>query len=89
MEIIAACIESGCYSAVFAVLLVYAVRSHAARERYYRKVIDELTAGLCDLEHVHVRLDEIKMLCSRRSEKKKGAERCASEELKISAAERS
>ena len=57
MEIIAACIESGCYSAVFAVLLVYAVRSHAKRERYYRKVISELTAGLCDLERVNVRLD--------------------------------
>ena len=49
MEIIAACIESGCYSAVFAVLLVYAVRSHAARERYYRKVIDEaVRLGLTD-----------------------------------------
>ena len=57
MEIIAACIESGCYSAVFAVLLAFALRSHARRERYYRKVITELVAGLADLERVNVRLD--------------------------------
>lgn len=84
MEIIAACIESGCYSAVFAVLLIYAVRSHAKRERYYRKVISELTAGLCDLERVNVRLDEIKALAERREKKERV---CAFGERKISAAE--
>ena len=86
MEIIAACIESGCYSAVSAVLPVYAVRSHAKRERYYRKVISELTAGLCDLERVNVRLDEIKALAERREKKERV---CAFGERKISAAERS
>ena len=59
MDIIAACIESGCYSAVFAIMLVFAVRTHIRREEYYRRIIGELTASLHDLEHVNVRLDEI------------------------------
>ena len=84
MEIIAACIESGCYSAVFAIMLVFAVRTHMKREKHYRRLIDELTAGLCDLERVNVRLDEIKALCEERKEKG-----CVFAERKISAAESS
>ena len=63
MEIIAACIESGCYSAVFAIMLAFAVKTHIKREKYYRSLINELAAGLCDLERVNVRLDEIRSLC--------------------------
>ena len=44
MEIIAACIESGCYSAVFAIMLAFAVKTHIKREKYYRSLINELAA---------------------------------------------
>ncbi len=87
MEIIAACIESGCYSAVFAVLLAFALRSHARRERYYRKVITELVAGLADLERVNVRLDEIRTLCAERGKREKRRELCGYSEQRTSAAE--
>ena len=63
MEIISACIEGGCYSAVFAVLLAYALKNSAKREKYYRSVINELLAGLQTLESVSVRLDKIEKLC--------------------------
>ena len=46
MDIIAACIESGCYSAVFAIMLVFAVRTHIKREEYYRRMT--LSMCMCD-----------------------------------------
>lgn len=86
MEIISACIESGCYSAVFAVLLVYALRNSAKREKYYRSVINELLAGLQTLETVNIRLEEIEKLCESRS-KTRGRTKCECSERQISAAE--
>ena len=83
MEIIAACIESGCYSAVFAIMLAFAVKTHIKREKYYRSLINELAAGLCDLERVNVRLAEIRSLCG--SIAKKESE-CAVGERKMTAA---
>lgn len=84
MDIIAACIESGCYSAVFAIMLVFAVRTHIRREEYYRRIIGELTASLHDLEHVNVRLDEIIARQKRREKKKETP--CGFGEPKTSAA---
>ena len=86
MEIISACIESGCYSAVFAVLLVYALRNSATREKYYRAVINELVAGLQTLETVNVKLEEIGKLCTVR-EKAGGKTKCVCSERQTSAAE--
>ncbi len=86
MEIISACIESGCYSAVFAVLLVYALRNSAKREKYYRAVINELVAGLQTLETVNVKLEEIGKLCTVR-EKAGGKTKCVCSERQTSAAE--
>lgn len=86
MEIISACIESGCYSAVFAVLLVYALRNSAKREKYYRAVINELVAGLQTLETVNVKLEEIGKLCTVR-EKAGGKTKCVYSERQTSAAE--
>ena len=91
MEIISACIESGCYSAVFAIMLAFAVRTHIRRERYYRSLINELAAGLCDLDRVNVRLDEI---CSgmagvKKHETERREDVCAFAERKTTAAESS
>lgn len=59
MEIIASLIEGGCYSAVFAVLLFIALKTSARREKCYRDVIVELTAGLKGLEILNGKIDRL------------------------------
>lgn len=63
MEIIASLVEGGCYSAVFAVLLLLAIRSNSKREECYRSVISGLTDALRELDGVSGRLDELIALC--------------------------
>ena len=59
MEIVSSLIESGCYSAVFAVLLVYHIRNSGRREEYYRAVISELADSLGQLDVMNGRMDRI------------------------------
>ncbi len=86
MEIISACIESGCYSAVFAVLLVYALKNSAKREKYYRTVINGLLVGLQALDTVNVKLEEVEKLCAG-AKKAREKTKCECSKLRTSAAE--
>ena len=63
MEIIASLVEGGCYSAVFAVLLLLALKTNSKREECYRSVISGLTDALRELDGVSGRLDELIALC--------------------------
>ena len=58
-EFILNCIQSGAYSAIFAVLLVYTVRNGARRENYYRAFICELTERLKTLGEVNIKVDSL------------------------------
>lgn len=70
-EFIMNCIQSGAYSAVFAVLLVYIVRSNIKREGYYRRFIGELCASLKEIHDVSGKLDGLIELAEKSAEKKK------------------
>lgn len=59
MTVISSLIESGCYSVVFALLLAYALRSSAKREKCYRDVICELANGLKELDTLCGKIDKL------------------------------
>ena len=58
-EFILNCIQSGAYSAIFAVLLVYTIKNGARREKFYRAFISELTERLKLLGEVNVKVDSL------------------------------
>ena len=88
MEIVSPLIESGCYSAVFAVLLVYHIRNSGRREEYYRAVISELADSLGQLDVMNGRMDRITELCERlNAPRGKRRERCVCEAPEASPSE--
>lgn len=90
MEIITSLIEGGCYSAVFALLLFVALKTSAKREKCYRDVIIELTAGLKCLDIMNGKIDkllEIGEKIEKDKKKKKKETVCDSTVRSISEAE--
>lgn len=62
--IIVNCIESGCYSVVFAILLVYLLRSNGRREKCYSQVISELCVQLREIGELGIKTDKLLEICT-------------------------
>ena len=58
-EFIINCIQSGAYSAVFAVMLVYVVKNAMKREKHYRAFIHKLCESLKEINEVSAKLDDL------------------------------
>ena len=71
MDIVVSLIEGGCYSAVFAILLLYSLRNSGRRERCYRDVIVELADSLRQLEIMNGKIDKILEKCEKITEKRR------------------
>lgn len=63
-EIILEIVQSGAYSAVFAVLLFIIIKYNAKREEYYSSVIRELCDALGVLDNMGSKLDDILRACT-------------------------
>lgn len=70
-EFIINCVQTGAYSAIFALLLVYIVKSNLKRESYYRRFITELCASLRDINEISGKLDGLIDLAEKSAGKKK------------------
>ena len=84
MEILEMCME-GCYSAVFAFLLIWSLGKGARRERHYREVITELARGLENLDIMNGKIDGLLSLCAsaaRGAEKRKKEKRVCGLQLR-------